>query len=495
MADSVFPEGEWLRRRAQHSPDQPAIITADDTQHSYASFDRVVAQTATELVADGCGSGDQIAIVCSDSFTTAKLVFATIRIGAVAVPINTRLSAETIVERVNRVAPHTVIIDDEIAAILPSTSDFSVEPTRTTVLQSSSSDQSSFSVDRSAADPWLMLYTSGTTGDPNLVVLTEQNLRASAIASVFRLGLDNDDRWFDPLPLYHMGGLAPVFRSVLYGTTVVLTDSFNPERAHERMRTHSVTGISVVPTMLRDLLATDDMPDLRFVLCGGAATPPTLINRCTAAGIPIYPTYGMTETASQIATATPDEVIADSETVGRPLFNMDVSIVGPNGRCDPGTPGEIVVAGPAVSPGYYDNPDQFDARTSTYGFHTGDRGLRKSDGQLVVLGRSDRTIVTGGENVDPREVREVLLSHSAVSAAAVVGIDDDHWGQRVAAAVVGDTTPERVHEYCREQLAGFKLPRRICIIDSLPRTASGTVDYEAVARQLTESGTDIDADY
>jgi O-succinylbenzoic acid--CoA ligase len=289
-----------------------------------------------------------------------------------------------------------------------------------------------------------------------------------------------------------MGGLAPVLRSALYGTVVVIQERFDAERTPAAAREHRATGISLVPTALHRILeAGADLPrSLRFVLLGGAAADESLIAACEDRGVPVYPTYGTTETASQIATATPAEAFAHEGTVGRPLYGTEVRILDDGGNPLPaGETGEIAVAGPTVTPGYLGDDD---AAFGPHGLRTGDLGYRDDEGRLFVTGRADDVIVTGGENVSASEVVATLEEHPAVRVAAVVGLDDPEWGERVAALVVtageaGDDTAvgeEGLRAFCRERLAGFKTPKTIRITDSLPRTPSGTVDREAVRKRL-----------
>jgi O-succinylbenzoic acid--CoA ligase len=232
------------------------------------------------------------------------------------------------------------------------------------------------------------------------------------------------------------------------------------------------------------------------VLLGGAPAPDTLVERCRDFSVPVYPTYGMTETSSQVATATPREAFDDVGTVGRPLFWTDVTVRdGDGATVDPGESGELVVDGPTVSPGYYENPDATGAAFGPHGLRTGDVGYLDEHGRLFVLGRVDDQIITGGENVHPREVVDVLREHPQVDDVVVVGVPDDEWGELVGALVVGDAdelTVDDLEGYCRERLAGFKLPRVISFAEALPRTASGTVERETVRDRLVEGMTESD---
>ncbi|MFD1599597.1 AMP-binding protein [Halobellus rarus] len=343
-------------------------------------------------------------------------------------------------------------------------------------------------------DRQLVLFTSGTTGDPKAVQLTTGNLLSSAVASVFRLGFDPDDRWLVTLSLHHMGGIAPVLRMPLYGMTVVFREGFDAGAAADDLERYEATAVSLVPTMLRRMLDRRGTlsESLRVVLLGGAPASTDLIERCRNYSVPVYPTYGMTETASQIATARPREAFANPETVGRPLFLTQVTVVDGQGTPLPsGESGELVVDGPTVTPGYYDNAAANAESFGPFGFHTGDVGVLDDRGALTVLNRVDDRIVTGGENVDPGEVVDVLRSHPDVREAAVVGVPDAQWGERVSAMVVPEADAidrTGLLEFARERLAGFKLPKTLAVSESLPRTVSGTVDREAVRDALSDAG-------
>jgi O-succinylbenzoic acid--CoA ligase len=249
------------------------------------------------------------------------------------------------------------------------------------------------------------------------------------------------------------------------------------------------TCVSLVPTMLRRLLdsgAAHALAALRFVLLGGAPARPDLVGTCAEHGIPVCPTYGMTETASQVATARPAEAYADPDTVGAPLLPTELTVVGDSGPVPEGEAGEIVVRGPTVTPGYYGRPEATRAAFGSHGLHTGDVG-RIEDGRLYVLNRRSDRIVTGGENVDPGTVAAAVRDHPGVADAAVVGVPDEEWGEAVAALVVPDgdpPDPEALQSFLRDRLAGFEVPRRVAFAGSLPRTASGTVDREAVRERF-----------
>ncbi|WP_460558754.1 class I adenylate-forming enzyme family protein [Halorubrum pallidum] len=445
---------DWLSHRVVASPDATALVRAEDGEAwTYTDLDHLVSETAGRLVARGITEGDRLGVLTPPYVGTVGLVHAAMRIGATFVPLGPDLTEHELRERVERAGLSAVVCaesteDAACSAVddIESVPVYSVdEPTIDTVEAVHAVDPEPVEpVEWGFSDHLCLLFTSGTTGDPKGVPLTAGNVYSSAVASAFRLGVDPDDRWLVSLSLHHMGGLAPVYRSVLYGTTLVLREGFRPGETADDIDTYDVTGVSLVPTMLTQMLdRRGTLSDsLRAVLLGGAPAPDDLLERCRDYSIPVYPTYGMTESASQIATATSTETSDRLGTVGRPLFGTDVTVVDEAGTpVDPGERGEIVVDGPTVTPGYADPdaPRELDRSAfGEYGLHTGDVGRFDEDGYLYVLNRLDDRIISGGENVDPGEVLDALRSVPGIEDAAVVGLDDDLWGERVAALIVAE---------------------------------------------------------
>ncbi len=485
---------DWLAIRAKATPQATALSPGDflESSVSYGRLNDRVETLAGRLAAAGVCVDDTLAICAETRVEFVVAVHAAQRLGAVLVPINARLTDDEITTRIDRIDPEVVVCERDTERSVrsatddtPLTLDNPIErATAIAEMRPEPFDLPEWAPD----DPLVVLFTSGTTGAPKGVVLTLANVLASATASGFRLGLRSDDCWHVPLPMYHMGGLAPVYRSVLYGTALSVQRGFDPEGTLAALSAADASAVSLVPTMLDRLLDAGALPELRFVLLGGAPCPPELMARAHDRGVPVAPTYGMTETASQIATARPEEVRNAPESVGNPLMFAEVSVVdGTDSVCETGDSGELVVSGPMVSPGYLDD-GATDRRFTGLGLRTGDRGYRDSDGRLYVQGRIDDTIITGGENVDPDEVATVLRSHRSVEACSVVGLPDDEWGQRVGALVVpddeADPTFEDLEAHCADRLAGYKRPRTIDFAEELPRTASGTVDRDAVVARL-----------
>jgi len=404
---------------------------------SYAELAAGAARAARRLAALGVGEGERVATTLPPGAAFAELVHALPLLGASLVPLNTRL---TDTERRWQL--------EDCGA-------------RLSVSEPLDGDEADVAL-RDQVDPdteHSVIYTSGTTGTPSAVSLTHRNHTASALASAWNLGVHPDDRWLCVLPLFHVGGLAILLRSAIYGTTAVIHDGFDAERVRSAFERGEITVASLVPTMLRRLVdaGLGRAPALRAVLLGGGPVPRDLLEWSAGHDFPALQTYGMTQTSSQIATLTAGEAVRRSGSAGRPLLGVELSISGE---------GEILVRGPMVSPGALAQTDGW--------LHTGDRGRLDRDGYLWVEGRLKDVIVTGGENVACAEVERVLEEHPAVIEAAVVGLPDPEWGQVVTAFVVmnGDTGDDLI-AHCRERLAGYKVPRALHAVDALPRNAAG----------------------
>jgi len=469
---------EWLRRATARRPAHPALIDGPTGRKwSYRELSGWAGEIARELGEQGIAPGDPVGLLARRRPLTIAAVWGVFRAGGVLVPLppdGPTAQRDAQCERAG-----------VVSRLDPGTGERRIPEIRREerTARTEGRPPTGHAIDRTQ----VVLFTSGTTGEPTGVRLTGRNLGASAASTVARLDANRTDRWFLDLPLSHAGGLSIPLRTAMLGATTVLNPAFDAERSARRMAAHQVTGVSLVPTMLDRLLDGPGLPsDLGFALIGGAETPPGLVERALAAGVPIYASYGMTETASGIATATPAELRERSDTVGRPVRAATVQVLDAEGRpVDPGSVGEIAVTGPIVSPGPIDGPERPDGTA----FRTGDRGSLTSAGQLVVTGRVDDLIVTGGENVSPQEVEHALRGLEGVEAAAVIGLPDETWGERVVAAVRTDgreLETAGVREQLRGRLADSKLPKAVHVVEAFPRTASGTVDRTALRERLRD---------
>ena len=311
----------------------------------------------------------------------------------------------------------------------------------------------------------LVVFTSGSTGHPKGVRLSLLNLQAAAWASADHLRHDQDDDWLLAMPLHHVGGISIVVRQAFTGGSVTMLPRFEPVEVANAMRGR-VTMVSVVPTMLSRLLEYGPFSGLRAVLVGGGPIPPGLLEMAVETGMPVLPTYGMTETFGQVATLRPDAPLAYE---AHPLAGVEFRVE-PDGR--------IALRSPQVSSGYVGEPDRPDPW-----FVTNDLGELGEDGALRVFGRADTMVVTGGENVSPERVEAVVRQHIGVEDAVVVGVPDSEWGQILVCLHQGG--PDHLEAWVAERLPSFMVPKRWIRVDALPRTSIGKPDRER-ARRLAE---------
>jgi O-succinylbenzoic acid--CoA ligase len=476
----------WLIRQAEIRPDATALRVGP----ARISWSELVTRTeriAAALQIAGLRPGARVAALASNGPHYVALVHAAMWAGTTLVPLNPKLPDETLSWQLRDSHADLLVVDHGAA-----NRSLSLGPVRFVQIEeltySGSAEPAPVTDDATAT----ILYTSGTSGEPKPVRLTWANHAASATASALNLGLHRDDDWLCCLPMYHVGGLSIALRTAMYGTRMTLLEEFDVDSVLEALRS-DVTLVSVVPTMLRRLAERTGGPDglaahvaagkLRAILVGGGPVSADYLSACHDAGLPVIPTYGMTETASQIATLPPDR----SDKIGAagyPVWGAEISIRDADGEPVKEGPGIVWVRGPMVTSGYVDRPDVNRRRFVGGWFRTGDRGVIAPDGFLHILGRHDDVIVTGGENVSPGEVERVIAQHSGVSEVAIFGVADDEWGEVVCAAVVTDGTVSRTEldEYCRDRLAGHQRPRKWVALSSLPRTSTGKI-RRAVLRE------------
>ena len=322
----------------------------------------------------------------------------------------------------------------------------------------------------------LVIATSGSEGEPHGVMLSDASLDAAAAAANRHLPLAAGDLWLDCLPLHHIGGLAILWRCARAGAGVLLHDGFNAEAVAADLARQPVTHLSLVPAMLARLLETGATPppSLRHVMIGGAALSQTLHDRAHAAGWPLNPSYGMSETAAQIATWTPADGPWHEGLVGRPLAGSEIALA---------ADGRIRVRGPQLMLGYLGGGGIDEDGWLT----TGDLGEIDAFGRLTVTGRADDMLVSGGANVHPLIVESCLAACPGVRDVAVTGLPDPVWGDLIVALVVGEAAAKDLKTWCRARLPGAAQPRRIVHLASLPRNAAGKLERAALRRLAREA--------
>jgi O-succinylbenzoic acid--CoA ligase len=500
--DETLPD--WLARRAAINPHHPALIAGGLTW-SFGELDARAMVAARRLAGAGAREGQRVALLLRNSPTFVALIHAAPRAGAVLLPLNTRLSAPELAWQLADAGAHLLIYDaagaamaDQLGALLPSLRLVRAEPHtpgRAPLLDELPEAELAPHPTINLAADHTLIYTSGTTGRPKGALLTSGNHWWSAVGSALNLGLHAQDRWMAPLPLFHVGGLAIALRCAIYGIPVVLPDSSDAAALNRALELHQVSIVSVVAALLQRMLDQRGQrpfpPSLRCVLLGGGPAPRPLLERCAALAVPVVQTYGLTEAASQVVTLAPADALRKLGSSGMPLLPNQIQIALEDGRPAPaGQVGEILVRGPSVMRGYLNAPEA-SARALRDGWlHTGDLGYCDGEGYLYVVDRRDDLIISGGENIYPAEVEEVLLAHPAVAEAGVVGVPDAQWGQVPVACVVlrpgAGASGEELTAFCAARLARYKIPRRIAFYPSLPRNSSGKLMRRRLLGHLAE---------
>jgi fatty-acyl-CoA synthase len=506
-----------VHRNARYEPDSIAIRYAGGDL-TYAQLDNRAARLASVLSDGGVAAGDRVAYLGLNSPSFLLTMLAAHRLGAIFVPINFRLAGPELRAVLQRSGSsvivceegHRAVVDDvrgdtKLTRFLIVNDDSEIpvsdtvegwEPWSALIAQAMPTTQLAH---RSFDDPAILMFTSGTTGLPKGVILTHGNIWWNSINVDSRLDTRRGDVTHAAAPIFHVGALNSfLMRTLVRGGTIVLRRAFDPESFLHDLVTHRVNSFFAVPAMLAALAKVPgvfeaDLSHLRTVVVAGAPVPPSLIQQYAEHDIWLQQAWGLTETAP-FATHMPVERTLDKlGSAGIPMPYTEVRVVIPatNEPVEPGTRGELLVRGPNVTPGYWENPEATAAAFDDDGwFHSGDIGYFDEDGYLYIVDRLKDMIISGGENVYPAEVERALADLPGVVDVAVVGAADEQWGETVVAVVAvaegADVTLETVREHAGAKLARYKLPRRLDVVETVPRNASGKLDKLAIRRRLAE---------
>jgi O-succinylbenzoic acid--CoA ligase len=336
-----------------------------------------------------------------------------------------------------------------------------------------------------------IIFTSGSSGHSKGVRLSVGNHLASAAASNQVSGLASGDIWLLSLPLYHVAGLEIGYRTFLAGASVLVVPDLSIDAIAKAIVREEITHVSLIPNMLERLLedckCRDSLLKMKFIMLGGAASSQSLIEQVEAFQLPVQTSYGMSETTSHVTITRPGDDISRVRTAGTPLPGVDIAILDDEGRSMAAeVVGEIGVRGDVVFIDYLG--DSTHKRQRNGWFLTGDSGRLDSKGRLIVLGRKDDMIISGGENIHLSEIQAAIELHPNVSSCAVIGVEDSKWGQRPVLFFVrrsdGSLTEAEILEFLKSRLPAIKLPSRVIRLDSMPETAIGKIDYRALHSRI-----------
>lgn len=492
--------GAWLSTRRQKNPDKFALITGDGEGMSYRELADLTDAMSGMLWQRGVRRGDSVAFLGENSPEFLMVLFGCAQLGAVFVPINTRLAPPEITHVLRdsgaRVLVHDAGFSDRLRP-LAETADaphlICTEPSesdRTPGLREQLRAGFNGHVDVGVThdDPAVILYTSGTTGKAKGAVLSHGNLTWVSLNALVDYDIVSTDVALMISPLFHAASLGMgALPILLKGGTIVLEQGFDAGRALELIERHGITMLSGVPTTYQLLAdhsrwATTDLSTLAKLTCGGSAVPRRILETYEERGLSFSQGYGMTETSPGATSLAPSMTQQKQGSVGLPHFFTEVRIAADaKGTAAPqGTVGEIEVWGPNVFLGYHNLPEPTAAAFTPDGwFRSGDLGYLDADGYLFIADRLKDMIISGGENIYPAEIEDLLNGIDGVTGAAVIGIADEQWGEVPCAVLTvqdgHEVSTESVRAALDGTLARYKLPKRVIVIDELPRTASGKV--------------------
>ncbi|GCE17705.1 o-succinylbenzoate--CoA ligase [Dictyobacter kobayashii] len=484
----------WLQRSADNTPQKIAISTPE-IEWTFAEFNQQAIQLAQQLATLGIQQGSRVALLASNGLPFVVCVHALIRLGAILVPLNVRLTLDEQLWLLQDVEAMALLSDEhyaeratEIQQSLPTLAEGRLQ------LERATQQVSLLNVPHDPDAPLLdeieleatqaIMYTSGTTGTPKGVIITYKMQWWNAVGSALNLGHQADtDCWLLCMPLFHIGGLSILMKNVIYGIRIIVYEKFDARLINQAIREQGVSIISVVAIMLQRMLAELDASQqrypatLRCVLLGGGPAPRPLLEDCASRNVPVVQTYGLTESCSQAVTLSPADALRKLGSAGRPLLPVQLRIMDEGVVVGPTQPGVICLKGPSITTGYDHRPDATAATIQDGWLATGDVGYLDNEGYLYVLDRRNDLIISGGENIYPAEIEATLLAHIEVEEAGVCGQPDAKWGQVPIAFVClrpgSQITSTELLAYAAQRLARYKLPRAIHLVQQLPRNSSG----------------------
>ncbi|MHB8897096.1 MAG: long-chain-fatty-acid--CoA ligase [Candidatus Geothermincolia bacterium] len=510
--------GDIPRKHARLDPERECLV-CEDTRLTWKALDERVNRLANGLLGLGAVKGDKVAVLALNCHKYIEAYYATAKIGAVAVPLNFRLSPEELTYVINHsdaevllAGPEFIgIIDEMMPALEKVTTRISLDAPAEgwvdyeTLLEESPPEEPGIEVDED--DLCQLQYTGGTTGLPKGVMLTHRNYMTAVIGMGLSNQFDPGDSTLQVLPIFHTAWW-PILVHHCAGGKGVIIKKFDFNDILTLVQEEKVTHINMVPILFSWIL---DFPDLdkfdlssiKYLTYAGAPMPAEIMKRCIARFGPIFQQgYGLTEAAplvtmlmqeDQCRLEGPPELTRRLSSAGRESLVTEVRLLDEDDREVPvGEIGEIAVRGKNIMKGYWKDPE-LTARALRGGWlHTGDLARADEYGFLYIVDRKNDMIITGGENVYPFEVEKILYEHPAVLEAAVVGVADDTWGEKVTAAVAlkqgAEATPDELIKFVRERIAGYKTPKEIIFMESIPKTPIGKILRREVREMISEGG-------
>jgi len=475
----------WIIQRTKLSPEKVALIDVHtDEQWTYSDLEKEIINWVGYLEEKNCERGDRIVVLSHNRKELFAIMFACGVLGAIYVPINWRLSP----------LEWESLLKDCEAKILIYDPTFQAQVEKFTFVESVPLGEglvnnhvlTSYSNVKSK-EPWLMIYTGGTTGKPKGVVLSHEAVNTNAINTITSWSINEEDKTINYMPLFHTGGINALSIPILMaGGSVVIGNTFNPEEALQATDRYGATISLFVPTMYQTMIESDyfkksNFESMRFFLSGGAPCPPNIYQIFEREGLAFKEGYGLTEAGPNNFFIRPEVARKKIGSVGKNMLLNDVTIVKEDGlTCEVNEVGELYLKGKHLFTSYWNREEETKEVFSGEWFKTGDLAKFDEDGDYYIVGRKKDMIITGGENVYPQEIEYCLLSYPIIEEAAVVGVPDEKWGEKVVAFIsLSDETSfveEEINDYCRKYLGSYKVPKQFIVLEQLPKTDVGKID-------------------
>jgi acyl-CoA synthetase (AMP-forming)/AMP-acid ligase II len=499
--------GDLVKYSAQYYPERTATVYRD-IHLTYKELNKRVNRVSDALLKQGIRKGDHVGIICHTSHYFQEILYGIAKVGAVATTINWRLTPRESQYIIDDADVRALFVSDKywetvktVKSSLTKVELFiligeSVEETIDYEEFIGHSSEEEPGLDIAPEDVVWQIYTSGTTGNPKGVLLTHRNILADAQHNIIgnRLNVDNAI-WLNPLPMFHVAS-KNVFMAAYVHATLVLMDNFDIKSVCETIEREKCTHLlTIAPTMWKSIMDYDDIEkyDLSTLKYGSYTTAPmplSIIKRLKEKfrGITFFTTYGLTEAGSSLTILPADQNVADGPdhlrrrmgSLGRPMYGVDVRIVDDDDHdCPAGVAGEIIGRGDNIMKGYWKLPEETAVALKNGWLYTGDMGYWDEYGYIYMTDRKKDLIISGGENITPKEVEDVIREINGVMDVAVIGVPDDRWGESVKAVVIKDPKAELtavdIINYCAKNLAGYKKPKSVDFVAEFPRSPVGKI--------------------
>ena len=495
---------DWLEKRAELTPERIGLIEYDGgAEITYRAWNERVNRTARFLTSLGLGVGDRLAVYSGNRPEYIDLFFAAGKVGIVLQNLNWRLTVHELEGIVAGGEPKALAYSSEwrgnVDALRPamSTVEHVIRLDGDPGDDRGIAERDEFPAgalerpDLSMDHPWGIYYTGGTTGLPKGAILTHGNITWNSVNTIASWGIHGGHVAPLQLPFFHVGGPNIFMMPLVHtGGTTILCRGFDVDETFDLIEQGGITHYVAVPTMYQMMQThprweTADFSRLELVISGGAPCPLPIMEKFWDRGIDFKMGYGLTEASGNNFWLPPADVRSKGRSVGFPIFHIDMKVVAEDGsECGPDEEGELLIKGPHVTPGYWNNPEATAATIVDGWLHTGDIARRDAEGYFTIMGRSKEMFISGGENVYPAEVESVMLSNPGVAEAALVGVPHETWGEVGAAFVVrapgADLDAAALLEFMAERLAKYKLPRSIEFIEEMPKTVIGKIDKKVL---------------